>query len=136
MITYVFLPLMILTAVYGTIVLGLIWLLRRAGAPVRWAIFLGFLGFGLGTGLLAAWAWPYDSSIYPNVWATLLGDALYQWSTNTLGNMWFLGVPWVYVSTAVLLYGGLGLLVQWVYHRYQSVKSHGRVVGDRSRTPT
>jgi hypothetical protein len=129
MITYVLLPLMVLTAAYGAIILGLIWALRRVGTPARWAIFLGFVSFGIGTGLLAAWVWPLDSSIYPNVWATLLGDALYQWSTSAVGDTWLLIVPRVYVSAAVLLYGGLGLLVQWVYHCYQLVASRARAVG-------
>ena len=119
MITYVLLPLALLTVLYSAIILGLIWVLRRAGMPARWAIWLAFLGFGLGTGLFAARLWPLDSSILPNVWATLLGDALYQWSTGAVGDIWFLGVPRVYVTAAILLYGGLGLLMQWVYHRYQ-----------------
>ncbi len=129
MITHVLLPLTFLTVVYGVIILGLIWALRRIGTPVRWAIFLGFVGFGIGTGLLAAWVWPLDSSVYPNVWATLLGDVLYQWSTSIMGDMWLLGVPRVYVSAAVLLYGGLGLLMQWVYHWYQLVVSRARAAG-------
>jgi len=129
MITRVLLPLMLLSAAYGAIILGLIWALRRIGTPVRWAILLGFVGFGIGTGLLAAWVWPLDSSVYPNIWATLLGDALYQWSTSTVGDMWLLGVPRVYVSAAALLYGGLGLLIQWIYHRYQLVVSRARAAG-------
>jgi hypothetical protein len=131
MITCVFLPLTFLTVVYGAIILSLIWALSWIGTPVRWAILLGFVGFGIATGLLAAWVWPLDSSVYPNIWATLVGDALYQWSTSTVGEMWLLGVPRVYVSAAVFLYGGLGLLMQWIYHRYQRVVSRARAAGSR-----
>lgn len=111
------LELLVLTALYASIILSLIWLLRRAGIPARWSILLGFLGFGVGSSLLSAWAWPFDSSVYPNVWASLLGDRLYALSADRLGDIWLLRVPRVYVIVAAMLYGGLGLLCQWVYGR-------------------
>ena len=123
MITYVLLPLALLIVLYGAIILGLVWVLR-------WAIWLGFLGFGLGTGLFAARLWPFDSSILPNVWATLLGDALYHWSTSIVGDLWLLDVPRVYVTAAILLYGGLGSMMQWVYRRYELAASRARAAGD------
>ena len=109
------LGLSVLTIIYGTLIVGLVWLLRRLGIPTRWAIVLGFLGFGIMTSLAGAWLWPFDSSVYPNVWATLLGDCLYGWSVGHLGDPWLLRVPRVYMVVAVLLYGGLGLLCQWIY---------------------
>jgi hypothetical protein len=113
------LELLVLTVLYAAIILSLVWLLRRAGIPARWAILLGFLGFGVGSSLLSAWAWPFDSSVYPNVWATLLGDRLYALSADRLGDVWLLRVPPVYVMAAALLYGGLGLLCQWACGRAQ-----------------
>jgi hypothetical protein len=118
MVWNVVLELVVLTLLYGALVVGLVWLLRRVGVPARWAMVLGFLGFGLVTALAGAWLWPFDSSVYPNVWATLLGDCLYGWSADHLGDLWLLRVPQVYVVAAILLYGGLGLLCQWIYsHR-------------------
>jgi hypothetical protein len=107
----------VLTILYGILILGLIWLQRRVGIPARWAIVVGFLGFGIGTSLVSAWVWPFDSSVYPNVWAILVGDRLYAWSADYLGDPWLLRVPRVYVVAATVLYGGLGLLCQWFYGR-------------------
>ena len=109
-----------LTVLYAAVILGLVWLLRRIGVPGRWVIFSGFLTFGVGTGLLAAWTWPYDSCLYPNVWAVLAGDELYDLSTHRLGGVWVLQLPRVYVLAAAVVYGGAGLLLQWVYNRRQA----------------
>lgn len=117
MVWKVALELVMLTLLYGALVAGLVWLLRRTGVPARWSMVLGFLGFGTVTALVGAWLWPFDSSVYPNVWATLLGDCLYACSADHLGDLWLLQVPRVYVVAAILLYGGLGLLCQWIYDR-------------------
>jgi hypothetical protein len=110
----------LLTVLYAAVIVGLVWWLRRIGVPGRWAIFSGFLAFGIGTGLLAAWTWPYDSCLYPNVWAVLAGDELYDLSTDLIGDVWVLQLPRVYVLVAATVYGGAGLLVQWVYNRTQA----------------
>lgn len=102
----------VLTVAYGLIVAGLVWLLRRAGAPRRWAIVLGFLTVGFVTGLLAAWAWPYDSCVLPNLWAVLLGDAIYGLSSEHLGNLALFRPPWVYPWVGAGLYGVVGLVAQ------------------------
>jgi len=116
----IILPLVVLTLLYGVIILGLVWLLRRVGISGRWAILLSFLFFGLGTGLAVAWIWPLDSSVYPNVWAAILGDALYRFSSDRQGSLWLLEVPHVYILAGALLFGGFGLLVQWLYNRTRS----------------
>ena len=103
---------LLLTLAYGAIIAGLVWLLRRVGAPARWAVLLGFLTFGIGSGLIAAWAWPYDSCVLPNLWAVLLGDALYGLSSEHLGDIAAFRVPWVYPVLGAVLYGALGLGVQ------------------------
>jgi hypothetical protein len=123
----VLLPLVILTILYGTTILGLIWLLRRVGIKSRWAIVLGFVIFGAGTGLMSAWLWPFDSSLYPNVWAVLLGDRLYQLSASYLLDLWPLRVPRVYVCAGALLYGGFGLLAQWLYGRRKGQQAQTEV---------
>ena len=107
----------LLTVLYAAIIVGLVWLLRRIGVPGRWAILCGLLAFGVGSGLLAAWAWPYDSCLYPNVWAVLAGDGLYDLSTDRLGDLWALQPPRVYLFAAAAVYGGAGLLLQCVYNR-------------------
>lgn len=117
MIASLVLPLTVLTSAYLGAIGVLIWLLRCLRMPARWAILAGFLGFGLGTGLLSAWIWPLDSSVYPNVWAVLLGDWLYNLASDRLADPWLFGVPQVYVLSGVLLYGGLGAVVQELYRR-------------------
>ena len=107
----------LLTVLYVAVIGGLVWLLRCIGVPGRWAMLSGCLAFGVGTGLVAALTWPYDSCLYPNVWAVLAGDGLYDLSTDQLGDLWALRPPQVYVLAAAAVYGGAGLLLQWVYNR-------------------
>jgi hypothetical protein len=111
------LPLFILTAIYGFILGGLVLLLRKLGVPASKAILLGFVLFGVASGLLAAWIWPLDSSVYPNVFATLLGDLAYNLSTGYLGDLWLLRVPQVYVVASTILCTAAGLLFQTLYNR-------------------
>jgi hypothetical protein len=119
-------PLTVLTSAYLGAIGALIWLLRRAGITARSAILVGFLGFGLGTGLLSVWIWPLDSSVYPNVWAVLVGDWLYNlWNGHSAGP-WLVRVPQVYAVSGAFLYGGLGLVVQEIYRRRQA----GRALAD------
>ena len=99
----------VLTLAYGCIIAGLVLILRRAGVSARRAVLLGCLVFGLVSGLLAAWAWPYDSCVLPNLWAVLVGDVLYALSSEVLGDVVFFRVPWVYPLAGAVLYGGLGL---------------------------
>jgi hypothetical protein len=113
----------LLTLAYGAVIAGLVWLQRRAGVPARWAILLGCLVFGVATGLLAAWAWPYDSCVLPNVWAVLLGDVLYGLSSEILGDPAVLRVPWIYPLVGAILYGALGLAVQAIVNRQQRGRS-------------
>ncbi len=127
MVRNVILPLVFLTVSYGALIWGLIWLLRRARLPLRPAISLGFLCFGTASAWLAAWIWPTDSSLYLNVWAVFLGDWLYQWSSESLGDPWLLQVPQVYLIAAVILYGGLGLLAQETYARFRPGQNRGRI---------
>ena len=115
--------LLILSALYGLVILGLVLLLRRMGVPEHRAIIFGFLIFGALGGILAAWAWPLDSSIYFNVFATYLGDQAYSLSIQYLGDEyspqahytipWLLRIPQVYVIVSILLCGLVGLPLQW-----------------------
>ena len=101
-----------LTLAYGGIIAGLDWLLRRVGTPARWTIALGCLVFGIVSGLLAAWVWPHDSCVLPNLWAVLLGDALYTLSSEAPGSPAVFPPPWVYPLVSTVLYGVLGLAAQ------------------------
>lgn len=112
----VLLPVAALTAIYALAVWGLIAMFRAVRLPKRWCVFLGFLGFGLSTGLLTARLWPLDLSVYVNVYASWLGDAVYGLAVQRLGNPWVLRVPQVYVSVSTVLYGVLGLLAQMAYN--------------------
>lgn len=103
-----------LTAAYGLAIAGLIRLLRLTRVPRRWAIALGFLAFGIASGLLAAWAWPLDSCVLPNLYAVLLGDKVYGFSAQRLGDPWLLRVPWVYVVVSTVLAGLAGALAVWI----------------------
>jgi hypothetical protein len=114
-----------LTLVYGAIVVGLAWLLRRAGVAARRAVALGFVIFGLASGLLSAWAWPYDSCVLPNLWAVLLGDGLYQWASGIGGNAALLRVPWIYPLAGAMLYGALGLAVQVIANGWWARRMKG-----------
>jgi hypothetical protein len=111
----VLLPVAVLTAIYAFAIWGLIALYRALRLPRRGAIFLGFVTFGLATGLLTAWIWPLDSSVYLSVYAAWLGDAVYGLAAQRLGDPWILRVPQIYVVVSTILYGALGLLAQRVY---------------------
>jgi len=126
----VLLPLLVLSAVYGLAILGLALLFRTLRVTSRWPVFLGFLAFGVVTGLLAVWIWPLDSSVYANVYAALLGDAVYRLAAAHLGDPWLLRVPQVYVVVSTALYGLLGLMAQGIY--LQAKKRRPRQVGNHA----
>jgi hypothetical protein len=121
------LPLLILSAIYGIIILGLVWLLRRMGVSGKRAIIFSFLVFGAATGILTAWVWPLDSSLYFNVLASLLGEQVYSLSIQLLGDPsspqahytipWILRIPQVYVLTSIVGCGLVSLPLQWAYNR-------------------
>jgi len=127
MIVNVILPLLILSAIYGIVILGLIWLLRKMGVSGKRAIIFSFLVFGAATGILTAWVWPIDSSLYLNVLASLLGDQVYNLSIQFLGAPsssqahytipWILRIPQVYVLTSIVVCGLVSLPLQWIYNR-------------------
>jgi hypothetical protein len=137
-IVNVILLVLILSAIYVWVILGLVLLLRRIGVPGERAIILGFLIFGAVTGVLAAWAWPLDSSIYFNVFATYLGDQTYSLSIRYIGDMsspqahytipWLLRVPQVYVPASIVLCGLVSLPLQWIYNCVTGMRN---VIGGR-----
>jgi hypothetical protein len=110
----VLLPLVILSAVYALTIFGLTLLVRTLRVTSRWAVFLGFVTFGVVTGLLTAWIWPLDSSAYASLYATILGDAVYRLAAAHLGDPWLLRVPQVYVLVSTAVYGLLGLMAQGI----------------------
>ena len=116
-----------LSAIYSLVILMLVLLLRKTGVPGGRAIILGFLIFGAVAGVLMAWAWPLDLSTYFNLFATFLGDQVYNLSIQYLGDMhspqahytipWILRIPQVYVLTSIVVCGLVSLPLQWVYNR-------------------
>jgi len=121
------LTLLVILGIYGAAISALALLLRRAGVPGSKAVLLSLLIFGAVTGILTAWAWPLEASIYFNLLATLLGDRVYVLSIRYLGDSgspqahftipWILRVPQVYVLASVALSALVGLPLQWLYNR-------------------
>jgi disulfide bond formation protein DsbB len=119
--------LLVLSVIYGIVILGLVLLLRKMGVSEKRAIILSFLVFGAVTGILTAWVWPIDSSIYFNFFASLLGDQVYNLSIQYFGDSsspqahytipWILRIPQVYVIASIILCGLVSLPLQWVYKR-------------------
>ena len=119
--------LLILAAIYGVLIAGLVWLIRRLGVARRRAVFLSFLTFGLATGILAALLWPLDVCVLPNVFGVWLGDWMYVQTIEWFGDPhssqagltipWIFQVPQVYVTTSPGLCASVGLLLQWIHDR-------------------
>lgn len=118
---------MFVAFVYGLIILGLVFLLHRLGVANRWKVLLAFLIFGLATGIGAALVWPLDSCTLVNLFAVLFGDWAYTAAIRVLGDPaspqahytipWLLRVPQVYALAAVVLYGLMGAIAQWIWNR-------------------
>ncbi len=87
MIFGIVLPLFILPAIYGLVILGLVMAFRKMQVSSKKAILLGFLVFGIAVGFLTAWAWPADSSSYFNVLGALLGDQIHNVSIQYFGDI-------------------------------------------------
>ena len=126
MISNVIFPVLILSATYGILILGSVLFLRKVAVSEKRAIILSFLLFGAVTGILTAWVWPIDSSIYFNVFATLLGDLIYHLSTEYLGDPWILRVPQVYVVASMVLCGLVSLPLQWIYNGVTGMRRRSR----------
>ena len=133
----IIIPLLILPAIYGLVILGLIEVFRRMQVLSKKAILLGFVVFGIAIGLLTASLWPADSSFYFNVFGALLGDQVYALSIQYFGDIvspqahytipWILRIPQVYVITSIVLYGLVGLLFQLVYNRRLEIKGGDKI---------
>jgi hypothetical protein len=128
----VIIPLLVLWAIYGLVILGLVVAFRKAHVPSEKAIFFSFLAFGAALGFFTAWLWPADSSVYFNVFGVLLGDPVYDLSIRYFGDIispqahytipWVLRIPQVYVITSIVVYALIGLLLQLVTNRCLKIK--------------
>jgi hypothetical protein len=122
-VAQVALMLLLLAAIYGSVIAGLVWLIRRWQATNGHAVFVSFLIFGLVTGILAVLLWPRDSSVLPNVLGVLAGDWVYVQAIERIGDPhssqahytipWILRVPQVYVITSI----GISVSMGWALER-------------------
>jgi hypothetical protein len=130
-------PLLILPAIYGLVILGLVMVFRKMQVPPKKVVLVGFLVFGTAIGFFTAWLWPADSSFYFNVFGALLGDQVYDLSIQHFRDIispqahytipWVLRIPQVYVITSIVLYGSVGLLFQLVYNRRLEIKDGDKI---------
>jgi hypothetical protein len=133
----VIIPLFILWAIYGLVILGLVVAFRKIHVPSEQAIFFSFLAFGTALGFFTAWLWPADSSVYFNVFGALLGDQVYDLSIQHFGDIispqahytipWVLRIPQVYIITSIVVYALLGLLLQLVTNRRLKIKGGDKI---------
>ncbi len=129
MIYNIILPLLILSAIYGLAIFGLIVVLRKFEILSEKRIILSFLIFGIVTGFLVAWRWAWhrDIEIIINIFTVFLGDEVYKLSIMYLGDIsspqahytipWILRIPQVYVIVSIIFWGLIGLLIQFIYNR-------------------
>ncbi|OGO00337.1 MAG: hypothetical protein A2Y90_00230 [Chloroflexi bacterium RBG_13_52_12] len=128
-----------LIIVYGLVLWGLVLLIRKLGVPSKWAILVAFLTFAVGTGVWVIQISHLDSSVLVNYPAIFLGDFIYHWSIQLLGDPhsfwahetipWLLRTPQVYLIASIMIWGLLGLVVQLIFNyrrkRASGSRSHG-----------
>ncbi len=113
-------------AIYSLLIWFLARLLMTYDPLTRWSIFLACLLVGLGSGLLTAWFWPrFDSVLYPNMAAFIVGEEVYRLVTSTVpagtasphrATAWPLRIPQLFVFTSILLLATAGLVMQLYYN--------------------
>lgn len=123
---YFILPLLILYSIYGLAVFGLVVFFRKIEVSSKKRVALSFLTFGIVTGALVAWYWPYDIIVLINPITAVLGDIVYRSSIQYLGDPnspqahytvpWIFRIPQVYVSVSTIFWGLMGLLIQLIYN--------------------
>ena len=128
---YELLGIAIVYGIYTLFCLGLMAALRKMRVSSKTRVFLSILILGVITGAIATVLWPQDSSVLFNIPAILIGDKIYIWSINQLGDPssfqahytipWLLRIPQVYVVVSVVFWGLVGLVVQLVHNRKAEV---------------
>jgi hypothetical protein len=129
MIYDVLVQLLVLSAIYGLAICGLIVVLRKLGFLAKKRLGLSFVLFGIATGFLVAWAWPGDGSVLINFFTVFLGDGVYHLSIRYLGDIsspqahytipWLLRIPQVYVIVSIILWSLIGVSSQVIYNRWK-----------------
>ena len=127
MIYDVIVQLLVLSALYGLALFGIFMGLGKLGISSEKRISLSFLLFGTVTGFLVAWVWPGDLAVRINYFTAFLGDEVYHLATRYLGDIsssqahytipWILRIPQVYVIVAIISWGLIGAVIQFVYNR-------------------
>ncbi len=126
-VVYELLGIAIVYGIYTLFCLGLIAVLRKMRVSSKIRVFLSILILGVITGFAVFSLWPGDVIVILNIPAVLLGDKIYVWSIDLLGDPssfqahytipWLLRIPQVYVIVSVLFWGLVGLVVQLVHNR-------------------
>jgi hypothetical protein len=89
---------------------------------VKKLIITAFVIFGVAVGFVSVWfRQNTDTAFLLNIPGTILGDAVYNWSINLIGNPhssqahytipWLLRIPQVYVPTSIFFWGIIGTLL-------------------------
>lgn len=122
--------LLVLSAIYALVIIGVFAALRRVGVSRGRAVFLSFLVFGTSTGLLLTDTYPSEGTWVFNVYSAWAGEWVYGWATGYFGAgspaphysvPWPLRIPQVFLVASFVLWGGLGAVIQVGYNR---VKRH------------
>ena len=118
---------LVLVAIYSLVIAGLVWFIGRLGVSERHTVFLGFVSFGLVTGVLTVLLWPNDSCVLPNIFGVWLGDWIYIHAIEWMGDphssqahdtvAWVFRVPQIYWMASTGLCAVLGLITQWTKER-------------------
>jgi hypothetical protein len=110
------------------IIWGITFGIRKLTVSKKWAIGIACMIFAVGAGIAAALKSHVDSSILFNFPAVFLGDFIYRWSIQLLGDPssfqahytipWIFRGPQVYVLASIIIWGPVGLVIQLIYNRF------------------
>ena len=93
-------------------------------------ILIGFILYGIAVGFISVWFRQNTDSVFLlNIPGTLLGDAVYGFSINFLGDPhssqahftipWILRIPQVYVPVSIFFWGLLSAVILVTYGKFR-----------------
>jgi hypothetical protein len=129
-------PLLLSLLSAGTL-FGLVVLFRRWGVPEDRFVLASFLFFGMVVGMASTFLWPQDLGVYINIFGTSAGDWIYQTTIRLIGNPnsgqahftipWIARVPQVYAWISPVIYGVIGISVQYGYWQIRKREKQSRM---------